>query len=72
LLEGPYIVKFIKFRRLQWAGHVVRTDNSRISWKKTCGKTTTEVGEQHQEGLVAAEHKMERMGRGQGYVEANY
>jgi hypothetical protein len=33
--------------------------------KKTCGKTTTEMGRQHQEGLVAAEHKrMEEMGRG--------
>jgi hypothetical protein len=50
-------------------------DNSRISqkstgwkmpWNKTCGKTATEVGRQHQEGLVvAAEHKrMEEMGRG--------
>jgi hypothetical protein len=34
--------------------------------------TMTEVG-RHQEGLVAAEHKrMEEMGRGQGYLEANY
>jgi hypothetical protein len=39
----------------------------------TCGKTTTEVGRQHQEGLVVAEHKrLEEMGRRQGYLEANY
>jgi hypothetical protein len=75
LLDGPDIVTFIKFKRLQWAGHIVQMDNSRISkkstgwkipWKKTCGKTMTEVGRQHQEGLaVAAEHKrMEKMGMG--------
>jgi len=27
---GPDIVKYIKLKRLQWAGHVVRMDNSRI------------------------------------------
>jgi hypothetical protein len=43
----------------------------KIPWKKTCGKTTTEVG-RHQEGIVAAEHKrMEEMGRGYRYLEAN-
>jgi hypothetical protein len=38
----------------------------KIPWKKTCGKTRTEMGRQHQEGLVvAAEHKrMEEMDRG--------
>jgi hypothetical protein len=42
----------------------------KIPWKKTCGKTTTEMGI-HQEGLVAAEHKrMEVMGK--GYLEGNY
>jgi hypothetical protein len=34
--------------------------------ENSCGKSTTEVGRQHQEGLVAAaEHKrMEEKGRG--------
>jgi len=26
----------------------------KIPWKKTCGKTTTEMGRQHQEGLLVA------------------
>jgi hypothetical protein len=31
--------------------------NTKISWKKTCGKTTAEMGKQHQEALlVAAEY----------------
>jgi hypothetical protein len=34
LLKGPDIVKYIKFKRLRWAGHVVRMDNSRIPVKK--------------------------------------
>jgi hypothetical protein len=38
LLHGPDIVKFIKFKRLQWAGHVVRMDNSRIPNKVLDGK----------------------------------
>jgi hypothetical protein len=30
----------------------------KIPWKKTCGKTTTEMGRQHKEGLlIAAEYK---------------
>jgi hypothetical protein len=33
LLDGPDIVIFIKFKRLQWAGHIVRMDNSRIPKK---------------------------------------
>jgi hypothetical protein len=52
LLSGPDIVKCIKFKRLRWAGHITRMDSSRIrksaegkiSWKKTCGKTTSEMG----------------------------
>jgi hypothetical protein len=33
LLDGPDIVNFIKFKRLQWASHIVRMDNSRIPKK---------------------------------------
>jgi hypothetical protein len=38
----------------------------KISWKKTCGKTTIEMGRQYQEGLlVAAEYeRMEETSRG--------
>jgi hypothetical protein len=44
-----------------------------ISWKKTCGKTTSKMGRQNQEGfLVAAEHRMmEVTSRGQGYMEVD-
>jgi hypothetical protein len=31
LLDGPDTVKFIKFKRLQWAGHIARMHNSRIA-----------------------------------------
>jgi len=30
LLDGPDVVNCIKFERLQWAGHVVQTDSTRI------------------------------------------
>jgi hypothetical protein len=45
----------------------------KISWKKTCGKTTTEMG-RHQEGLIVAakDKRMEESGRVQEYLEANY
>jgi hypothetical protein len=57
-------------RTLYRTGSILTLTGWKISWKKTCGKTTTEVGRQRQEGLVAAEHKrMEGMGR--GYLEAN-
>jgi hypothetical protein len=38
LLAGPDIVNFIKFKRLQWASHIVRMDNSRILKKVLDGK----------------------------------
>jgi hypothetical protein len=38
LLDGPDIVKFIKFKRLQWACHIVWMDNSRIPKKVLDGK----------------------------------
>jgi hypothetical protein len=38
LLDGPDIVKFIKFKRLQWASHIVRMDNSRIPKRVLDGK----------------------------------
>jgi hypothetical protein len=45
--------------------NIQKSTGWKIPWKKTRGKTTTVVGRQHQEGLVAAEHKMmEEMGRG--------
>jgi hypothetical protein len=84
LLNGPYVVKYIKVKRLKWVRHLVRMDNTRIpkkstewntriSWKKTCRKTMAETGS-HQEGLiVAAEYnRMEETSTGQGYLEANY
>jgi hypothetical protein len=45
----------------------------KISWKKTCGNTTIEMG-RHQEGLLtAAEYKrMEETSRGLGYLKVNY
>ena len=33
MLDGPDVEKYIKFKRLQWAGYVVRMDNSRIPKK---------------------------------------
>jgi len=30
LLDGPDIQKYIQFKRLQWASHIVLMDNSRI------------------------------------------
>jgi hypothetical protein len=46
----------------------------KVPWKKTCGKTTTEVGTQHQEILlVAVEYKgTEETSRGEGCLETNY
>jgi hypothetical protein len=38
LLDGPGIVKCIKLKRLQWASHIVRMDNSRIPKKVLDGK----------------------------------
>jgi hypothetical protein len=38
LLDGPDIVKFITFKRLKWAGHIIRMDNSRIPKKVLDGK----------------------------------
>ena len=31
LLNGPDVVKYIKFERLHWAGHVVQTDSTSSS-----------------------------------------
>jgi hypothetical protein len=38
LLGEPDTVKFIKFKRLQWAGHIVQMDNYRIPKKVLDGK----------------------------------
>jgi hypothetical protein len=38
LLDGPDIEKLIKFKRLQWAGHIVEMDNSGIPKKVLDGK----------------------------------
>jgi hypothetical protein len=38
LLDGPDVVKFIKVKRLQWTGHIIRMDNSRIPIKVLDGK----------------------------------
>jgi len=76
-------VKQVKFERLEWAGFVVRKDNTRISekkdhwnisWKKTSGKTTAETGRQHQEGLLSVvEYNMvEETSVEHGYLVANY
>ena len=44
-----------------------------ISWKKTRGKTTTEMG-RHQDGLLVATNykRMEDTSSGQEYLEPNY
>jgi hypothetical protein len=43
----------------------------KVPWKKTCGKTTTEMGRHHKVLLVAAEYKTkEGTSRGQGHLEA--
>jgi hypothetical protein len=43
-----------------------------MSWTKTCGKTTDEMGRKYQKELMAAEYKrVEETRRGQGYLEAN-
>jgi hypothetical protein len=40
-----------------------------ISWKKTCGKTTSKMGRQNQEGFRVAEYKMMAVTRrGQRYM----
>jgi hypothetical protein len=33
LLNGPDVVKYIKFERLQWAGRIVQTDSTSFSYK---------------------------------------
>jgi hypothetical protein len=38
LLDGPDIVKLMKFKRLQWAGHIDRMDNSTVAKKILDGK----------------------------------
>ena len=45
-----------------------------IQWKKTCGKTTTKMGRQHQEGLiVAAEYKGKKeTSNRQGNLDEDY
>jgi hypothetical protein len=45
-----------------------------ISWMKSRGKTTTEMGRQHQEGLlVTAKYKrMEETSSGQEYLADSY
>ena len=52
LLDGRDIVKYIKFKRLYWAGHkskwlILEYQNStewKISCQKTCEKTTNRMG----------------------------
>jgi len=47
-----------------------RSTGWKIQWKKTCGKTTTEMGRQYQEGLFAAEYKrVKETSNGQGNLE---
>jgi hypothetical protein len=74
--ENNVFRKYFNVRNIKWViqDTIQKSTGWKIPWKKTCGKTTTEVGRQYQEGLViAAEHKrMEEMGRGWGYLEANY
>ena len=63
LLDGPYAVKYNKFKILQWVGRVwmilecKKKTEWKISLKNTSWKTTAEMGRQPQEGLLlAAEH----------------
>jgi hypothetical protein len=66
---------------LQWAGYIVRNENTRIPkkywWsilrKKVCGKTVTELGRQCQEGmLVVAVHKKREEVSTIEHLEAKY
>lgn len=56
-------MKYIDYKRLQWAGRILRMDNSimpknildvKLLWKKTCVKTKAERERKHQEGLLVA------------------
>ena len=38
LYRSPNIVRVIKFRRLRWAGHVARMEDSRSAFKMLTGK----------------------------------
>ena len=40
LYHSPNIVRVIKYRRLRWAGHVVRMEKSRSAFKILTGKPT--------------------------------
>ena len=46
LFKEPDIVKFIKIRRLEWSGHVLRASDQRIMKKvfKTMPEGTRKVG----------------------------
>ena len=75
LLGGPDIVKYIQFKRLQWACHMVRTDNIIIPKKVLIGKFhgRRPVGipriRREDNILAAAEYKrMENTRMGQLYL----
>ena len=61
LLDGPCVVKYMKFERLLWAGYIVWwiiTEYQNCTEWKISQKTVAKMGSQHQEGLlVAAECK---------------
>ena len=40
LYRSPNIVRVIKFRRMRWAGHVVRMEDGRSVFKILTGKPT--------------------------------
>ena len=41
--HSPNIVRMIKSRRLRWAGHVARMEESRIAFKMLTGKPTRKI-----------------------------
>ena len=43
LYRSPNIVRVIKSRRLTWAGHVARMDESRNAFKILIGKSTGKI-----------------------------
>jgi hypothetical protein len=49
-----------------------KSTERKISCNKTCGKTMTDMGRQHWEGLLAAQYKMEETSRGYEYLEEDY
>jgi hypothetical protein len=71
----PDTVRYIKYKRLKQISHTAQMDDTsmgedefewKLSWKKTCRKTTAVKGKQHHKGLLTASEnkRMEKTSRG--------